>query len=203
MVAKVGGSRIYILFGDLQQKSGVCPFRWEDHIIWPEFFARFYFTQFYQPSSNKLKPDALSCQFKHDFSSSSPTNMLLVPPPRDVEPKVKEILKDVVVLRGCLLRWPFVPPPLWSQVMHWAHFGVSASHLEIKPTMFIIDQRFWWLLIDQEVAEYVACPVCARNNSPRVFYSLYPSHTVPGLMLPQTLSLVCPYLKVRPLFFQW
>lgn len=102
---------------------------------WALFFNRVNFTLSYQPGSKNMKPDALSCLFDPDTALRSPTSIL---PSSCVVGAVTWGIKERVRKANVKTRAPancppnrlFVPVPLHSQVIHWAHTFLLSCHPE-------------------------------------------------------------------------
>ena len=78
---------------------------------------------------------------------------------------VKQANVNSHVPEGCPPNRLFVPVPLRSQVIHWAHTSLVSCHPGVRRTLFVARQRFWWPSMEREIGEYVAaCSVCARNK---------------------------------------
>uniref|UniRef100_A0AAQ4RV13 Gypsy retrotransposon integrase-like protein 1 n=1 Tax=Gasterosteus aculeatus aculeatus TaxID=481459 RepID=A0AAQ4RV13_GASAC len=59
----------------------------------------------------------------------------------------------------------FVPEPLRSAVLQWAHASRIACHPGVARTMALLRRRFWWPAMGKDTQGFVAaCPVCARNK---------------------------------------
>ena len=55
----------------------------------------------------------------------------------------------------------FVPASCHTKALEWAHSSRLAGHPGIRRTLELLQRRFWWPKLRQDVAEYVAaCPVC-------------------------------------------
>ena len=140
---------------------------------WALFFNRFNFSLSYQSGFKNVKPGALSRLFKPDSSLKSPGGILLLSCTIGVvtwgiEEKVRQANIDIVAADSCPQNRLFVPVPLCSQVIHWAHTSLLSCHPGVKRTCFVIKQRFWWPAMEKDAGEYVAaCPVCARNKVSR------------------------------------
>ena len=151
---------------------------------WALFLTRFNFTLSYRPGSRNLKPDALSRQFlkgEEELTSASdtilPSARLVAAVIWGVEEKIKAALENQPGPSACPTNRLFVPAPLRSEVLQWAHSTHLTCHPGIQRTKEVLQQRFWWASLDQDTREFVnACPVCNQHKS---------SHQAPaGLLQP-------------------
>lgn len=140
---------------------------------WALFFNRFSFTLSFRPGSRNAKPDALSRQFETMPSSEAPSTILspscvIGAVTWDVESEVKGALEGVQSPEHCPNNRLFVPAPLRSRVLQWAHNSQFSCHPGVTRTVFVIKQRFWWPSMLQDAGEFVAaCPVCAQSKTSR------------------------------------
>lgn len=138
---------------------------------WALFFTRFHFTLSYRPGSKNGKPDALSRVFPSEKPESDPEPILpsscVVGAFRwRIEEQVTKALQNCQPPDGVPPNRLFVPVPLRSQVIHWAHTSKLACHPGVRRTLFLAQQRFWWPAMEKDIADYVAaCPVCATCKS--------------------------------------
>ncbi len=138
---------------------------------WALFFKGFHFTLSYRPGSKNGKPDALSRVFPLEKNESDPepilpTSCVVGAFTWRIEEQVTEALQNRQPLDGVPPNRLFVPVPLCSQVIHWAHMSQIACHPGVRRTLFLAQQPFWWPSMEKDIAEYVAaCPVCAACKS--------------------------------------
>lgn len=53
-------------------------------------------------------------------------------------------------------------PELRGEVIHWGHTNKVTCHPGILKTLSVVQQRFWWPKMKNDVSDYVnACTVCA------------------------------------------
>uniref|UniRef100_A0A3Q2W9U9 Gypsy retrotransposon integrase-like protein 1 n=1 Tax=Haplochromis burtoni TaxID=8153 RepID=A0A3Q2W9U9_HAPBU len=61
----------------------------------------------------------------------------------------------------------FVPQPVRSQILQWAHTARFSCHPGIHRTITFLQRYFWWPTLSRDAKEYVsACTTCARNKIP-------------------------------------
>ncbi len=143
-----------------------------DKPIGLSFFNRFNFTLSYRPGSKNLKPDALSRPFEPPEVESCPepilpTSRVVASIQWDVETAVKRAQLQPGQGDGPPGRL-FVPNPLRSEVLQWAHASLPSGHPGTMKTCKLIQRKFWWPRLQRDVQEFVAaCSVCAQNKEPR------------------------------------
>ncbi len=141
-------------------------------VSWALFFNRFNFTLSYRPSSKNLKPDALSRQFEPPEVESCPepllpTSRVVAPIQWDVEMAVKRAQLQQSGQGNGPPGHLFVPNPLHSEVLQWAHASLPSGHPGTMKTCKLIQRKFWWPRLQRDVQEFVAaCSVCAQNKEP-------------------------------------
>lgn len=83
----------------------------------------------------------------------------------EVEGKVKAVAEAITIPPECPDGKLFVVQPLRGEVIHWAHTNKIVCHPGINKTLFVVQQRFWWPKMAQDVTDYVsACSVCPSNK---------------------------------------
>ena len=145
---------------------------------WSLFLTRYNFSLSYRPGSRNVKPDALSQQFlmEEDSATSSdtilPSSNLIASLTWEVEERIKAALVDQPGPSACPPNRLFVPTPLRSDVLQWAHSSPLTCHPGIQRTKEVVQQRFWWVTLAEDTREFVnACPVCNQHK---------PSHQAPA-----------------------
>lgn len=134
---------------------------------WSIFFSRFDFVLSFRPGSKNTKPDSLSRMFDPDNSNQAPKTIL----PKScfvsafswgIEDKVRAASVSVQVPPECPEDKLFVVPELRGEVIHWGHTNKVTCHPGILKTLSVVQQRFWWPKMKNDVIDYVnACTVCA------------------------------------------
>lgn len=137
---------------------------------WALFFSRFNFTLSYRPGSRNTKPDALS-RLHSPETSDLPADTIL-PPDLVVGVltwQIRDIVKEAQRLHpdpgsgppNCL----FVPDPVRSQVLQWAHTSRFANHPGTNRNLSLLKRYFWWPTMEKDNREFVAaCTTCTRNK---------------------------------------
>uniref|UniRef100_A0AAQ4Q5H4 Gypsy retrotransposon integrase-like protein 1 n=1 Tax=Gasterosteus aculeatus aculeatus TaxID=481459 RepID=A0AAQ4Q5H4_GASAC len=138
---------------------------------WALFFGRFNFSLTYRPGSRNGKADALSRVFARTEETRARTETIL---PRSlvvgavvwrIEEEVKTALRSQPGPGNGPPGRLFVPEPLRSAVLQWAHASRIACHPGVARTMALLRRRFWWPAMGKDTQGFVAaCPVCARNK---------------------------------------
>ncbi|KAK3520247.1 hypothetical protein QTP70_019696 [Hemibagrus guttatus] len=119
--------------------------------------------------SKNTKPDALSRQFTPSLELSTietvfPSQCLVAAIVLDIEEKDREALVlSMYPLIACsyLLSCP--------EVLEWGHNSKLSCHPGGACTLYLIQQRFWWANMNEDVPQFVAaCDNCIRNKSPNL-----------------------------------
>ena len=140
---------------------------------WALFLTRFNFSLSYRPGSRNIKPDALSRQFFGEDNNDSvetilPPSCLVAALTWPVEERVLAALRDQPGPSCCPPTLLFVPAGLRSDVIQWLHSSLLACHPGVQRTKALVQQRFWWPTLQDDVREFVAaCPVCNQQKTPR------------------------------------
>ena len=150
---------------------------------WALFLTRFNFSLSYRPGSRNVKPDALSCQFleregdRTDPDTILPSSCLVATLTWEIEEKVRAAAQDQPGPSACPPNHLFVPPDLRSEVLQWAHSTQLTCHPGIQRTKDVVQRRFWWTSLDEDIRGFVnACPTCNQHK---------PAHHAPaGLLHP-------------------
>ncbi len=140
---------------------------------WALFFNHFDFTLSYRPGSKNSKPDALSRQFDPPEVEGKPESIL---PSSRVVASIQWGIETAV--KRAQQQHPnpgngppgrlFVPNSMRSDVLQWGHASLSSGHPGSTRTLKLIQRRFWWPNMQQDVRGFVAaCAVCAQNKEPR------------------------------------
>ena len=138
---------------------------------WALFFGRFNFSLTYRPSSQNVKPDALSRLYFPENPSTGPENIL---PPTciigtltwEVESAVRLVQRQQPDPSTGPPNRLFVPDAVRSRVLVWAHSSRFTCHPGINRTLDFIRRRFWWSTMDAVVRSFIAaCATCARNKT--------------------------------------
>uniref|UniRef100_A0A8C6NK09 Gypsy retrotransposon integrase-like protein 1 n=1 Tax=Nothobranchius furzeri TaxID=105023 RepID=A0A8C6NK09_NOTFU len=59
----------------------------------------------------------------------------------------------------------FVPQPLRSKAIHWAHTGKFALHPRVGRTVALVKRAFWWPSVFNDVKSYISgCHTCAQQK---------------------------------------
>uniref|UniRef100_A0AAQ4PE48 Gypsy retrotransposon integrase-like protein 1 n=1 Tax=Gasterosteus aculeatus aculeatus TaxID=481459 RepID=A0AAQ4PE48_GASAC len=137
---------------------------------WALFFARFNFTLTYRPGHKNTKPDALSRQFAPEGDSSPdtilPASCILGAVTWEIERVVHEAQNAQPDPGGGPPNCLFVPAPVRSQVLRWAHESRLSGHPGIRRTIHWLRRKFWWPSLEEDARAYVlACTTCARNKA--------------------------------------
>ena len=140
---------------------------------WALFLTRFNFSLSYRPGSRNIKPDALSRQFVGETDREAPetilpSSCLVAALSWPVEEKVLAALRDQPSPSCCPPTLLFVPPGLRSDVLQWLHSSRLACHPGVQRTKALVQQRFWWATLAEDIREFVAaCPVCNQQKTAR------------------------------------
>uniref|UniRef100_A0A3P9HSL7 Gypsy retrotransposon integrase-like protein 1 n=1 Tax=Oryzias latipes TaxID=8090 RepID=A0A3P9HSL7_ORYLA len=137
---------------------------------WCLFFDRFNFSITYRPGSRNVKPDALSRLYSTgDDQDSFP----IISPTCIVGNLTWDIESRVIQAQGEEPDHPpappntlYVPSSLRSDVLVWGHTSRIACHGGTHRTLKLLQRRFFWPSMEQDVREFIAaCTVCARSKS--------------------------------------
>ena len=150
---------------------------------WALFLTRFNFSLSYRPGSRNIKPDALSRQFleregdRTDPDTILPSSRLVATLTWEIEERVRAAAQDQPGPSACPPNRLLVPPNLRSEVLQWAHSTKLTCHPGIQRTKDVVQRRFWWTSLDEDVRGFVkACPTCNQHK---------PAHHAPaGLLHP-------------------
>lgn len=141
---------------------------------WALFFNRFNFTLSYRPGSKNQKADALSRQFDsqeeegEDLDFILPVSARLATALLDAEEEVINSLRNSPAPSACPDNKLYVPDALRPRILQWCHSSHFSCHPGITRTTFVVEQRFWWPSLREDVREFVAaCPDCARSKTSR------------------------------------
>ena len=138
---------------------------------WALFFGRFSFSLTYRPSSQNVKPDALSGLYSPENPGTGPETIL---PPTCLIATLTWEVESAVRLAQRQQPDPgtsppnrlFVPDAVRSRVLVWAHSSRLTCHPGITRTLDFIRQRFWWSTMDADVRSFIAaCATCARKKT--------------------------------------
>uniref|UniRef100_A0A3P9JJ12 Gypsy retrotransposon integrase-like protein 1 n=1 Tax=Oryzias latipes TaxID=8090 RepID=A0A3P9JJ12_ORYLA len=88
----------------------------------------------------------------------------------DIEARVQQAQGEKPDNTNCPSDTLFVPDRLRSNVITWGHSSKIACHGGVRRTLMLLNRRFYWPSMEDDVREYVAaCNTCARaksSNSP-------------------------------------
>uniref|UniRef100_A0A3B5QD67 Gypsy retrotransposon integrase-like protein 1 n=1 Tax=Xiphophorus maculatus TaxID=8083 RepID=A0A3B5QD67_XIPMA len=138
---------------------------------WSLFFSRFNLSISYRPGSRNIKPDALSRIYAPDDSNKTPAPIL---PPSctvatvtwDIESIIRQAQQSEPDPGTGPTNKTYVPTTARAKLIHWIHSAKFSAHPGISRTIALINRRFWWPSVHNDVKEYVlACSTCARNKS--------------------------------------
>ena len=150
---------------------------------WSLFFTRFCFTLSYRPGSRNTKPDALSRQFQKEEDLARESVNILPPPcvvatlTWDIEGRIRAATEGQASPSACPPNCLYVPEPLRSEVLQWAHSSKLTCHSGSQRTRDFLLQRFWWPTLTKDIGDFIkACLICNQHKA---------SHQAPaGLLRP-------------------
>ncbi len=137
--------------------------------LWSLFFNHFQFLLSYRPGTKNVKPDALSRAY-------SPESLeVIIPKARIVAPLRWELEREI---REAQAQEPdpgggspgrlYIPRSVRARVLQWGHDSPLTCHPGIARTLDVLQWRFWWPSIKEDVRSFVeACPVCCQGKSRR------------------------------------
>ncbi|KAL0199895.1 hypothetical protein M9458_003082, partial [Cirrhinus mrigala] len=138
---------------------------------WALFFTRFQFSISYRPGAKNVRADALS-RIHSTEETQEPTEPILsekifvnpiqwTTPPVASDP-APEAPPD------CPPHRRFVPPDERIPLIHSSHTSLGTGHPGTNRTLSLLQDRFWWPRMEQDVQRYVrGCRECAMSKSPR------------------------------------
>ncbi|KAG1929330.1 retrotransposable element [Pimephales promelas] len=140
---------------------------------WALFFTRFNFSVTYRPGHKNVKADALSRQFQPSSPPLSPETIL--PPAIVVSPiqwSMDDHITDATQAEPAPPGGPegrvYVPTRLRLSLMDSVHTSLGSGHPGSQVTLSLVQQRYWWPGMAQDVSRYVrGCSVCAMAKVPR------------------------------------
>uniref|UniRef100_A0A3B3DGY8 Gypsy retrotransposon integrase-like protein 1 n=1 Tax=Oryzias melastigma TaxID=30732 RepID=A0A3B3DGY8_ORYME len=140
---------------------------------WSMFFTRFDFTLSYRPGSKNTKADALSRLHDGEQCPSEPERVLpssvrIALMNTEIEKEVLNATAHLPTPSACPQDSLFVPDNLRSKVIQWCHASHLYCHPGVRRTLSVVQQRFWWPTLRQDVKDYVAaCPECMQSKTER------------------------------------
>ncbi|KAL0146658.1 hypothetical protein M9458_057998 [Cirrhinus mrigala] len=138
---------------------------------WALFFTRFQFSISYRPGAKNVRANALS-HIHSTEETQEPTEPILsekifvnpiqwMTPPVASDP-APEAPPD------CPPHRRFVPPDERIPLIHSSHTSLGTGHPGTNRTLSLLQDRFWWPRMEQDVQRYVrGCRECAMSKSPR------------------------------------
>uniref|UniRef100_A0A8C6UZW3 Gypsy retrotransposon integrase-like protein 1 n=5 Tax=Neogobius melanostomus TaxID=47308 RepID=A0A8C6UZW3_9GOBI len=138
---------------------------------WALFFDRFNFSVTYRPGSRNVKPDALSRIFSSDslsFESEPilPASRFVAMISWGIESRVRLAQQNHPDPGNGPPGSLFVPDPVRSDVLQWAHGTHLTCHPGVTRTLAVLRRRFWWPTMEKDTKEFVsACTVCSQNKT--------------------------------------
>ncbi|KAI2668646.1 Transposon Tf2-9 polyprotein [Labeo rohita] len=138
---------------------------------WALFFTRFQFSISYRPGAKNVRADALS-RIHSTEETQEPIEPILsdkifvnpiqwTTPPVASDP-APEAPPD------CPPHRRFVPPDERIPLIHSSHTSLGTGHPGTNRTLSLLQDRFWWPRMEQDVQRYVrGCRECAMSKSPR------------------------------------
>ena len=154
---------------------------------WALFFTRFQFIISYRPGSKNTKADALSRMFDTERRSATPEPIvpptcILAPIRWDLEREIREAAVHDPQPPECPPGRVYVPKPLRSRLITWAHTSLGTGHPGTTRTQQLLSSLYWWSTLNKDVQTHVqSCSVCAQSKVPRHL----PAGTLEPLPIPQ------------------
>ncbi len=154
---------------------------------WSLFFSRFQFTITFRPGSKNTKADSLSRQFDSETSIKNPETILspdlvIGPIQWDIETELELANAHTGIPPACPPGKLYVPETLREKVLKHVHALPSSGHPGITATIHLLQNRFWWSTLSQDVSRFVQqCKTCNIQKSSR----LLPAGLLQPLPLPQ------------------
>uniref|UniRef100_A0A8D0CEB7 Gypsy retrotransposon integrase-like protein 1 n=1 Tax=Scleropages formosus TaxID=113540 RepID=A0A8D0CEB7_SCLFO len=138
---------------------------------WALFFTRFHFTVSYRPGTKNGKADALSWIHDPEPMPTNPEEIL--PQGCVVGPVHWQLLQNIQEAQDSEPEPPrrpadrvYVPASFCIAVMKWAHEAPEAGHPGIQRTLSLVQGRFWWPSLFDDVRDFVqACTTCAQTRT--------------------------------------
>ncbi len=168
---------------------------------WSLFFSRFQFTITFRPGSKNTKADSLSRQFDSETSIKNPETILspdlvIGPIQWDIETELELANAHTGIHPACPPGKLYVPETLREKVLKHVHALPSSGHPGITATIHLLQNRFWWSTLSQDVSRFVssAKPAIFRNrpvSCPPVCFNHCPYHNDPGHISPSILLRIC------------
>lgn len=149
---------------------------------WALFFTRFSFSISYRPGSQNVKADALSRIHSLEEGHNQPEPIL---PSHLIASPIVWALDEEIAAASLSDPAPpntpahltYVPSALRHQVTSAVHSSLGTGHPGVHQTLCLLQNRFWWPGMTNEVRRFVAgCTDCARSKTPR--------HLPAGKLLP-------------------
>ncbi|KAI5086589.1 hypothetical protein C0J45_23958, partial [Silurus meridionalis] len=130
---------------------------------WALFFIRFRFHITYCAGSLNGKADALSRLYGPDEPSDPepiiPPALILGPIVWDIDREMRTASLHEVTPVGCLEGCVFVPSSCRRSLIRSVYEGPGTGHPGEKRTVRLIQARYWWTGMTEEVTRYVQeCP---------------------------------------------
>jgi len=108
-----------------------------------------------------MKPDALTCQSRHNPALTLP----------GCSGHLGGGTSDQGCSAGTTRPWYWIQLPIVlnhikSQAIHWGHASRMSCHAGTVRTLSVLKTQFWWPTMVKDVREYVtACPTSARGKT--------------------------------------
>ncbi len=138
---------------------------------WSLFFSRFQFTITFRPGSKNTKADSLSRQFDSETSIKNPETILspdlvIGPIQWDIETELELANAHTGIHPECPPGKLYVPETLSEKVLKHVHALPSSGHPGITATIHLLQNRFWWSTLSQDVNRFVQqCKTCNMHVS--------------------------------------
>ncbi|KAG1954691.1 retrotransposable element [Pimephales promelas] len=130
---------------------------------WALFFTRFNFKVTYRPGPKNTKADALSLP-----ETILPPAVVISPIQWSLDDYIAEATQSEPAPPGGPEGRVYVPTRLRLSLMDSVHTSPGSGHPGSHQTLLLIQQRYWWPNMAQDVSWYVkGCSVCAMAKVPR------------------------------------
>ncbi len=139
------------------------------------------------PRLQNTKADSLSRQFDSETSIKNPETILspdlvIGPIQWDIETELELANAHTGIHPECPPGKLYVPETLREKVLKHVHALPSSGHPGITATIHLLQNRFWWSTLSQDVSRFVQqCKTCNIQKSSR----LLPAGLLQPLPLPQ------------------